>query len=170
MGKVSPPGGEPPADPTPIPEGGAGAPIPEIPYGDDPLPIMFQINIVENSPFILSQAYNSDVKVATAELTVINGEPGQTYAVEFKFSNPQNANTFSLRPQGNPNGYAIPYRLKFGSINNVVGNTLYEWDSLSHIGANSRDIKVYDISRSVAENAPAGTFEDTILVEIFSTY
>ncbi len=169
-GQNIPPGGAPPADPIPIPEAGSGTPIPDIPYGDDPVPVMFQINILENSPFVLSQAYNNDVKVATAELIVVNGESGQTYGVEVKFTNPQNANTFSLRPQDKPNGYAIPYRLKFGSINNVVGNTLYDWNNLSPTGGNSRDIKVYDISRSVVENAPAGTFEDTILVEIFSTY
>lgn len=169
-GQSIPPDGTPPADPIPIPEAGSGAPIPEIPYGDDPLPIMFQINIIENSPFVLTQAYNNDVKVATAELIVVNGEEGQTYSVEIKFTNPQNSNTFSLRPKDKPNGYAIPYRLKFGSINNVVGNTLYDWDSLSPVGVNSKDIKIYDISKTVVDNAPAGIFEDTILVEIFSTY
>jgi hypothetical protein len=165
-----PPGGSPPADPIPIPEDGPGAPIPEIPVGDPPQPLMFQINIIDDSPFILSQAYgNTGVKVATTEVIVVNGEAGQTYGVQVKFTNPQNATTFSLRPKDKPNGYAIPYRLKFGSINNVVGNSLYDWNNLSPTSINSREIKVYDVSETAVSNAPSGVFEDTILVEIFST-
>lgn len=164
-----PSGGGPPDDPVSIPEGGSGAPFPDIPVGDIPQPLMFQINIIENSPFLLNQAYGSTgVKVATTEVIVVNGEAGQTYGVQVKFTNPQNATTFSLRPKDKPNGYAIPYRLKFGSINNVVGNSLYDWNNLSPTSINSREIKIYDVSETAVSNAPSGVFEDTILVEIFS--
>lgn len=166
-GQTIPPSG-PPADPIPLPEIGPGSPIPEIPYGDDPPPVMFNIRIEEESPFNLIHACSyTGVKVATTEVTVLNGVVGEEYAIQIKFTNPQNAPSFSLRPQGNPNGYAIPYKLRFGDTYNIKGGDLYDWEELSS-GLNSKEIKVYDISETVASQAPAGIFEDTILVEIFS--
>lgn len=169
-GQTIPPGGGPPATPVPIPEGGPGAPITNIPIGDIPLPLTFHISIRNESPFNLNHAYGSNgVKVATTEVVIANGEVGKNYNLKVKFTNPQNVSTFTLRPKDVPNGYAIPYKLRFGNINNISGGTLYDWNNLITTNVNSREIMVYDLNESAAGNAPAGVFEDTITVEIITT-
>ncbi len=169
-GQDIPPGGGVPEDPPiPIVIGGEGAPLPDVPYGEEPLPLMFQIDIIKYSPFNLNQAYsNTGVKVATTIITVVNGQEGQNYNLKIKFTNPQQSPNFSLRPENNTDGYSIPYRLRFGTENWVKGGTLYDWKDLTFNGQNSKDIYVYDVDEFVARNAPAGTFEDTILVEIYN--
>lgn len=165
-GQTIPENGQPPADPIPIPEAGPGAPIPEIPYGEEPEPLSYSLNIVNKSPFLLSGAYNGSVNVATTELTISNGEQGQQYAVQIKFTNPQNIQNFTLRPDGNINGYPIPYRMRFGN-QNIKGGSLYDWVDLNN-GINQEDIYIYDVDPEDVAMAPAGAFKDTILVEIFS--
>ncbi len=169
-GQTIPPGGGAPDSPIELPDIGPDSSVPEIPFGDDdPPPVTFQVDILEESPFNLMQACDyTGVKVATTEITVVNGVVGEDYSIQVKFTNPQNATSFSLRPQGNPNGYAIPYKLRFGDEYNIKGGDLYDWDNLIVNGLNSREIKVYDINKTTADNAPAGIFEDTITVEIFS--
>ncbi len=169
-GQDIPPGGGVPEDPPiPIVIGGEGAPLPDVPYGEEPLPLMFQIDIIKYSPFNLNQACTSTgVKVATTNITVINGQPGQNYNIQVKFTNPQTSPNFSLRPANKPDGYSIPYRLRFGTEDWVKGGTLYDWNDLPHVGTSSRDIYVYGIDEFVARNAPAGVFEDTIQVDIFN--
>jgi hypothetical protein len=166
-GQEVPQGGEPPADPIPIPGGGHGAPIPEIPYGEEPLPLGYSLNIINKSPFLISGAYNGNVNVATAELALSNGEQGQQYEVQVKFTNPQNLPNFTLRPDGNINGYPIPYKMRFGN-ENIIGSSLMDWKNLNN-GINQKDIFVYDVNPNDVSMAPAGPFKDTILVEIFSS-
>ncbi len=170
-GQTIPPGGGAPSDPPiELPLIGSGTPIPEIIFGDDdPPPVTFQVDVLEESPFNLMQACDyTGVRVATMDVRVVNGVQGEDYAIQVKFTNPQNSTSFSLRPQGKPNGYAIPYKLRFGDEYNIKGGDLYDWDDLVVNGFNSKDIKVYDINKTIADNAPAGIFEDTITVEIFS--
>jgi hypothetical protein len=166
-GQTVPENGQPPADPIPIPEAGPGAPIPEIPYGEEPLPLGYSLNIINKSPFLISGAYNGNVNVATAELAISNGEQGQQYEVQVKFTNPQNLPNFTLRPDGNINGYPIPYKMRFGN-ENIIGSSLMDWKNLNN-GINQKDIYVYDVNPNDVSMAPAGTFKDTILVEIFSS-
>ncbi len=169
-GQTIPPGGGAPDSPIELPDIGLGSSIPEIIFGDhDPPPVTFQVDVLEESPFNLIQACDyTGVRVATIDVRVVNGVQGEDYAIQVKFTNPQNATSFSLRPQGKPNGYAIPYKLKFGDTYNIKGGDLYGWDNLSVNGLNSKEIKVYDISKTTADNAPTGIFEDTITIEIFS--
>jgi hypothetical protein len=50
----------------------------------------------------------------------------------------------------------------------VKGGTLYDWNNLSPTGNNYREIYVYKVDEAAVGHAPAGVFEDTILVEIFN--
>lgn len=169
-GQEIPPGGQPPATSVPIPEGGPGAPITDIPIGDIPLPLTYHINIRNESPFDLNHTYNSTgVKVATTEVVIGNGEAGVNYNLQIKFTNPQNSPDFTLRPQDRPTGYSIPYNLRFGDINGIKGGTLYNWNGLLSTHVNTKEIKIYNVDKSRADQAPAGIFEDTITVEIITT-
>ena len=168
-GQNVPPGGGPPASTTPIPGAGVGAEIPGIPVGEEPLPLMFQVDIQPHSPFNLNQAYgDTGVKVATTQIFVINGQEGTNYNLKIKFTNPQNSSNFTLRPAESPYGYAIPYKMRFGTQDDVKGGTLYDWNNLSPTGNNYREIYVYKVDEAAVGHAPAGVFEDTILVEIFN--
>ncbi|MDD3791203.1 MAG: hypothetical protein ACOXZ2_00210 [Sphaerochaetaceae bacterium] len=169
-GQAIPSDGSAPATSVPIPEAGAGAPITNIPIGDIPLPLSFHVNIRNESPFNLNHAYGSTgVKVATTEVVISNGEAGKNYNIKVKFTNPQNSSSFTLRPKDKPYGYSIPYKLRFGDTNNIAGGTLYDWNNLISTNVNSREIMIYDVNETVAGNAPAGTYEDTITVEILTT-
>ncbi|NLA92259.1 MAG: hypothetical protein GX842_02310 [Spirochaetales bacterium] len=169
-GQEIPPGGDPPATSVPIPEGGPGAPITDIPVGDVPTPLMYHINIRNEPPFDLSRSYDSSgVKVATTEVVIGNGEVGVNYNLQVKFTNPQNTADFTLRPKNQPQGYSIPYSLRFGDINGIKGGTLYDWNNLLSTNVNSKELKIYNLNKSRADQAPAGVFEDTITVEILTT-
>ncbi len=155
-GQEIPPGGQPPAVPVPIPEGGPGAPITDIPIGDIPLPLTYHIFIRNESPFDLNHTYNSTgVKVATTEVVIGNGEAGVNYNLQIKFTNPQNSPDFTLRPQDRPTGYSIPYNLRFGDINGIRGGTLYNWNGLLSTHVNTKEIKIYNVDKSRADQAPA---------------
>ncbi len=169
-GQTIPPDGAPPPTTTPITGGGIGAPIPGIPVGEEPEPLMFQVDIIDYCPFNLNQAFSqTGVKVATTTITVHNGQQGENYNIKIRFTNPQNSPNFTLRPPNKTYGYDIPYKLQFGNKSNIVGGELYDWENLSFGGDNSRDIYVYEVNKSKADLAPAGEFVDTIQVEIFNT-
>ncbi len=169
-GQEIPPGGQPPATSVPIPEGGPGAPITDIPIGDVPLPLMYHIIIRNESPFDLNHSYNSTgVKVATTEVVIGGGEAGVYHNLQVRFTNPQNSPDFTLRPKGNLYGYSIPYSLRFGDISGIKGGTLYDWNNILSNSSNFKEIQIYNVDKSKADLAPAGIFEDTITVEILTT-
>ena len=166
--QTMPPGGGPPATPIPIPEGGPGAPIPEIPYGDIPetTPVSYGLTIIEDGSFDLDQAcgYNQSVQVATAHMTVSHGEANKKYKVDIIFRNVENSPTFTLKGEDSNHGYEIPYALMFGG-EPVTGGDVNEWYTLDN-GANQRTIAVTGINRNTADGAPADNYKDTIYVEV----
>jgi hypothetical protein len=162
-----PPGGGPPTNPIPIPVGGAGVPIPDIPFGDDPLPVQltYGLTIITESPFLTSSAYTpNSAKVATAQLFISGGQQNTTYKVDITFRNAANSPSFNLRLGGDPDGYAIAYALLFGN-EEMTGGTATRWTPLSN-GENLRDISVRILSPTTAQAAPSGSFQDVIYVEV----
>ncbi len=165
-GQTIPPGGVPPSTPVSIIPGNPTAP--EIPFGEIPVvvPVSYDLTIVTGGAFALEQAYgfNQSAQVATAHMTVTNGEANKKYKVDIKFSNAENSPSFTLKGVDANHGYVIPYSLMFGG-ELVTGGGVKQWYTLDN-GANQRTISVTGITRTIAEAAPSDTFKDTIYVEV----
>ena len=165
-GQAVPPGGGLPSTPTPIIPGTPTAP--EIPFGEIPVvePVTYDLTIVTDGAFALEQAYGftQSAQVATAHMTVTNGEANKKYKVDLKFSNAENSPSFALKGEDTNHGYVIPYSLLFGG-ELVTGGGMKEWYTLDN-GPNQRAISVTGVTRTIAEAAPADTFKDTIYVEV----
>lgn len=155
-----------PGTPTPIIPGTPT--VPEIPYGEIPVvePVTYDLTIVTDGAFALEQAYGftQSAQVATAHMTVSNGEANKKYKVDIKFSNAENSPSFTLKGVDTNHGYVIPYSLMFGG-EVVTGGGVKQWYTLDN-GANQRTISVTGITRTIAEAAPSDTFKDTIYVEV----
>lgn len=165
-GQEIPPDGTPPEEPIPIPVGGAGVPIPTVPYGVDPPELIHLFTILQDDPFPIHDAYgpSKQVRVGKAQITMQNAVQGGIYGVHITFSSNQGGPEFQLHLQGEPTYPFIPYELKFLGQKVNKGQAI-AWSPLG-IPFTSEDIFVTNISESMAEAAPSGNYSDTILVEI----
>lgn len=151
-----------------------------VPYEDpdpDPDPPDYQFTIIQDPQINLnlSQAYESSAKVADAQMTIIDGIQGETYEAYISFaSNSVDSEGFNLRLTDNQNLYKIPYNLIFNNESVVpvvlgvtpTSNQIIPWEGIHYQNATVLPIYVTGIDQSTAEQAPAGTYSDTITVTI----
>ena len=148
-------------------------------YGDNPDPEPdppdYQFTIINETTINLSQAYESSAKVADAQMTIIDGIQGETYEAYISFaSNSVDSEGFNLRLTDNQNLYKIPYNLIFNNESVVpvvlgvtpTSNQIIPWEGIHYQNATVLPIYVTGIDQSTAEQAPAGTYSDTITVTI----
>jgi len=160
--------GSPPVEPIPIIGNVLGAPIPSIPYGDNPPQILYDLSIVDVASFSLEQAYsgNPPVPIAICQLTLQNAN-GTDNAVQITFTSSLSLSSFYLHHADSSIMHVIPYTLYFLG-EPVIGGEPISWESLGN-GLNEEAISVGNINPLHAESAPEGPYSDTIIVEVEST-
>ena len=157
--------GQPPSSTTSLLQPGQTIPDDPIPYGDPIEQVNFLLSILQVENFPIEDAYiGSQIQVAEAQLMLQNGIEGFPYAVNITFRNAQNNPNFYLHLNNNESLYAIPYVLLFGT-QEVTGGISLTWENLLY-PSNSKPISISGIERTQAEAALAGTYQDTIFVEI----
>ncbi|MDY0289428.1 MAG: hypothetical protein RBR15_11440 [Sphaerochaeta sp.] len=138
---------------------------PAIPYGEKPQEVIYGFSIIDEQALTLPRGYlHNTTLIAKAQLNLSNASPGHTYGVEIQFSKQQGSTSFELRPTNNPLGYAIPYQLQFLGEPVKLDDKI-PWTPLTE-GSNTQNILITGISPTVAEAAPSGLYEDTIVVTI----
>jgi len=160
-GQTIPSGGGPPLDPPlVIPPG-----TPALPYGDTPGHATYGFSMIDELAFSLPNGYLSNTAlIAKAQLSLGNTTTSLTYGVDIQFSKLPGSSSFALHPDGVPTGYAIPYQLKFQG-QTVLKDVPIPWTPLSE-GINNQDIHITGISPTIAEAAPSGPYNDTIVVTV----
>lgn len=157
--------GSPATSTTPILSPGTNPENPII-YGDPPEHPTVLLAIKEQRNISLSQAIGtSTTKVAEAEIQMLNGQIGIQYAVDVIFTNVANTSSFQLLLQnGGSSSSTIPYGLHFNNTNVTPGQAI-RWSGLTST-PQSQDIMVTGVTASAAQQALAGYYEDTIIVNI----
>ena len=144
-----------------------GETIPEnpIPYGDPIEQVDYLLSIIQEQSFPIESAYDGPpVEVAKAQLMLQNATVGIPYEVIITFRNEQNSPNFHLHLNNDAELYAIPYTLLFGT-RGVTGGIPLTWEDLvPH--ENTMPLFITGIDRTQAEAAIAGSYVDTIWVEI----
>ncbi|MFA5448442.1 MAG: hypothetical protein WC233_09235 [Sphaerochaeta sp.] len=125
-----------------------------------------QITIKGQQAISLHQAIGSlTTRVAEAEVVIHNGANGKQYAVDVVFTNLFNTSPFHLVWQGGgSNPPSIPYSLHFNNSNVTPGQPI-RWEGLTHT-PQSKDILVTGFTASAAQQALAGYYQDTIIVNV----
>lgn len=157
--------GQPPTSTTSLLEPGETIPDDPIPYGDPIEQVNFLLSIVQEEAFPIEKAYTgSQIQVAEAQLMLQKAIEGFPYSVNITFRNAQNNPDFYLRLNNVEIPYAIPYTLLFGT-REVIGGVPLLWEDIL-APAGTMPIFIAGIDRTQAETALAGTYKDTIFVEI----
>jgi len=137
----------------------------EIPYGDPPDLVNYSFTIIGQRPIELADAYGDNkAEVATAHLSLGNGDTSKSYGVEITFTNDAGTNPFQMVIPEDDNSPTIPYRLYFDNKIVTPGRS-HDWDGLTN-GTYTKAIQVTRIDQSTAELLPPGTYRDTIIVTI----
>lgn len=137
----------------------------EIPYGDPPELVNYTFTIINKKSLNLPDAYGDNKgEVATAQLTLSNGDPNKNYGVTVIFTNQTNTNPFRMVIPDLPNSPSIPYRLYFKN-KVVTPGGLNSWDGLSN-GVYTETIRVTQVNQTTTEVLPPDTYRDTIVVTI----
>lgn len=162
----------PPSTSTPIlggTGGTSGTPV-IAPYIDGQHPsqrLQYLLSFINVNPISLANAYGSlKTKVADAQISMVYGKSGKTYKVNINFnSSSVKAGKFNLYLDGNNTLYGIPYSFDFAGTPVVPGNN-YPWIEIPYNTPSVKTIRVTEINKQVAEAAPSGTYQDTIIVNI----
>ncbi|NBK25512.1 MAG: hypothetical protein EOM68_26270 [Spirochaetia bacterium] len=157
----------------PIPVVGTSGPtttLPSVPYvdGDHPNPdrVLYLLQILDVRSFNPSDAFNPHrARVATAKITLQNAKPDEAYDVYISFDSEVTPGQFRLSLDGDPSQYGFSYTLFFQD-EPVNPDEQESWLGLTLQGPNEAYIDARIIEESKAENAPAGTYSDTIRVSI----
>jgi len=157
--------GQPPSSTTSLLEPGQTIPDDPIPYGDPIEQVDFLLSIAQEEDFPIEEAYiGSQIQVAEAQLMLQNAIEGFPYAVNITFSSAYNSSQFRLHLNNDTTLYGIPYTLIFG-IREVTPGTPILWEELGS-DLNTMPLFVTGIEHTRAESALAGTYKDTIYVEV----
>lgn len=149
----------------PVLAAGTNDPDEPIQY-EDPEPIACQFSIQEMpGDFPIYNAVGANAAlVAKAELTVLNLGAVTTHQVDLTFTNAEQSSQFALKQTNGDPPHTIPYSLLFGSTPIFAGDTT-RWEGLIN-GTQYKDIFITGIDQQDAETALAGTYQDTIYVQI----
>lgn len=157
--------GQPPSSTTSLLEPGQTIPDDPIPYGDPIEQVNFLLSIAQEEDFPIEEAYiGSQIQVAEAQLMLQNAIEGFPYAVNITFTSAYNSPQFRLHLNNDTTLYGIPYTLIFG-IREVTPGTPILWEELGS-DLNTMPLFVTGIEHTRAESALAGTYKDTIYVEV----
>ncbi|MBI9095814.1 MAG: spore coat protein U domain-containing protein [Sphaerochaeta sp.] len=169
VGQTIDPNTNEPTTPVPIVGGGSTSTLPDtVPYVDDyhpPQVLQYLLSIIKEQMIDLPDAYGAKkTKVAKAKIEIINATTGTNYKVDIKFeSNSVNQGKFHLHLDGDLNQYGIPYYLYFKQ-DLVVPGANNRWNHI--LEHPEKVIKVTGVIQDDAEQAPAGSYQDTITVTI----
>lgn len=160
-------GGE-PGQSLPYLDGGPEFTDEEIPYGDPPVveTLDYAISVLnERSISLFDAIEDKKTKVADLQASVTNGAPNMSYALDVVFTNYANTNPFRMTLQDNSNNSpTIPYKLFFNNEEAKPGKRI-TWDGLSNL-TKTLEIQVYGINAQAAQQALAGYYQDTIIVNV----
>jgi len=157
--------GQPPSSTTSLLQPGQTIPDDPIPYGDPIEQVNFLLSIIQEEAFSIEDAYiGSQIQVAEAQLMLQNAIEGFPYAVNITFTSAYNSPQFRLHLNSDTTLYGIPYTLIFG-IEEVTPGTPILWEELGS-DLNTMPLFVTGIEHTRAESALAGTYKDTIYVEV----
>ncbi len=171
VGQTIDPNTNEPTSPVPIVGGGSTSTLPNtVPYVNDehPLQILqYLLSIINVNQIDLFRAYGSlKTKVADAQITLINGSPDDSYEVNISFnSSSVVSGRFNLSLDGNQDLYKIPYDLRFNETAVIPGDDI-PWEDIHYINTSEIPIYITNIGQTTVDQAPAGTYSDTITVTI----
>ncbi|MXI87405.1 hypothetical protein [Sphaerochaeta halotolerans] len=137
-----------------------------VPYGPPNNQVEYLFSIIINQQnFTISDAYYPDkAEVASLALTLNNSESSLPYTFQIVFTNQTKSQNFSLHLDDPTLLKVIPYVLEFNN-QHVYGNQAINW-SVSGDQQHVEKVFVTSIDSVTAENAVAGSYTDTITVEI----
>ncbi|MDD4450982.1 MAG: hypothetical protein PHS76_09755, partial [Sphaerochaeta sp.] len=128
--------------------------------------VLYLLQILDVRSFNPSDAFNPHrARVATAKITLQNAKPDEAYDVYISFDSEVTPGQFRLSLDGDPSQYGFSYTLFFQD-EPVNPDEQESWLGLTLQGPNEAYIDARIIEESKAENAPAGTYSDTIRVSI----
>lgn len=158
------------ADGTPVPQQpylGSGTVTPDVavPY-EDPTDPVFDFSIVEiQQQFDLDKAYNTAAAyVAKAQVVVTNVQAGNPAGVTLTFSSDSTTDFFEMRHTEEQNLEPIGYKLLFDSTIIEPGDSV-DWVGFSN-ATYTKNIYVTQVQEHAVENLVAGTYSDTITVQL----
>lgn len=146
-------------------DSGTATPIAAVPY-EDPTDPIFDFSIIEvQESFKLNKAYGSKrALVAKAQVIVTNADASNPAGVTLTFTNETNTGFFALKHTEDPDLNTIPYKLYFNGVTLDPGDSV-DWDGLVN-ATYIKDIEVTQIPQSYGNNLVAGTYRDTIIVNL----
>ncbi len=118
--------------------------------------------------FTLSDAYTGKVRINTANIKVLDGVQGQTYARDIIFTDSGTTNSFQLKPY--PSGSPINFKLYFETDTKEVNyGERIPWNGLVPFPLiNERGLWIGGISKNEVDQRLSGSYSDTIYVNIIS--
>ncbi|MDY0304722.1 MAG: hypothetical protein RBQ65_08815 [Sphaerochaeta sp.] len=162
--------GNPPGTSAPILPPGTSPTNPTIVYGDPPPQVNYDFSIINTQAINLLDGVGAlKTKVADARIIVTNGQANTEYGVNVIFTNLANTNPFRLTMQDVNNPPSIPYSLYFNNKMVIPGGD-NEWTGLENGVQETLVIQVTEISADDANQALAGYYQDTIVVNILPLY
>lgn len=156
----------------PIPEqpyliSGFTVPQEGVPFGDPLEQILYNFTIINNvDSFNLAYAIRDGMAfLATAQVSISNSESTKPCGVRLTFANLTNTDTFMMTHEDPSVDQAIEYKLFFNGSTIDPGDSV-DWDGLSYGRTFQKDINVIITQEREVADLLAGTYSDTIKVNL----